>query len=179
MKVLGLVGSPRRGGNTDLLVDSVLEGAAEGGFATEKVYLYGVDVEPCVDCRACKKGGYVCVLKDGMAALYPKLEGADVVVFGTPLYWYGPSGKMKLVVDRLRPYIESKKLGGKRAVLVVPSEEGADACSHVVGMFNLSFGYLGMQLTGVLLPKASEKGEVKQQPHVLEEAKLLGRHLGR
>jgi multimeric flavodoxin WrbA len=46
MKVLGLVGSPRRGGNTDLLVDSVLEGAAEGGFATEKGYLYGVDVEP-------------------------------------------------------------------------------------------------------------------------------------
>jgi multimeric flavodoxin WrbA len=179
MKVLGLVGSPRRGGNTDLLVDAVLAGAAQNGFCVEKVFLYSVEVGPCVDCRACKKGGLVCVLKDGMVALYPKFEEADVIVFGTPLYWYGPSAKMKLVLDRLRPYIASKRLGGKRAVLVVPSEEGADACSHVVGMFNLSFGYLEMQLTGVLLPKASEKGEVARQPHVLEEAELLGRHLGR
>jgi multimeric flavodoxin WrbA len=177
MKVLGLVGSPRKGGNTDLLVDTVLEGAAKNKHTTEKVYLYGVDIAPCVDCRACKKGNLQCVLKDGMQMLYLKLEEADVIVFGTPLYWYGSSAKMKLLLDRLRPYIASKKLAGKRAVLLVPSEEGADACSHIVGMFNLSFGYLEMQITGVLLPKASEKGEVKEQPHVLEEAKLLGRHL--
>jgi multimeric flavodoxin WrbA len=177
MKVLGLVGSPRRGGNTDLLVDTVLEGATKNKHQTEKVYLYGIDIAPCVDCRVCKKGNYECALKDGMRALYPKLEEADVIVFGTPLYWYGPSAKMKLLLDRLRPYIASKKLKGKRAVLLVPSEEGADACSHVVGMFNLSFGYLEMQITGVLLPKASEKGEVKQQPHVLEEAKPLGKHI--
>jgi multimeric flavodoxin WrbA len=177
MKVLGLVGSPRRGGNTDLLVDTVLEGAAENKCSTEKVYLYGVDIAPCVDCRACKKGNLQCALKDGMQTLYPKLEEADVIVFGTPLYWYGPSAKMKLLLDRLRPYIASKKLKGKRAVLIVPSEEGAEACSHIVGMFNLSFGYLEMQLTGVLLPKASEKGEVKDQPHVLEEARLLGKRI--
>ena len=174
---MGLVGSPRRCGNTDLLVDRVLEGAAKNKHSTEKVYLYGVDIAPCVDCRACKKGNLECALKDGMQTLYPKLEEADVIVFGTPLYWYGPSAKMKLLLDRLRPYIVSKKLKGKRAVLLVPSEEGADACSHVVGMFNLSFGYLEMQITGVLLPKASEKGAVKEQPHVLEEAKLLGKHI--
>jgi multimeric flavodoxin WrbA len=176
MKVLGLVGSPRKGGNTDLLVSAVLEGA-EKKFASEKVHLYGVDIAPCVDCRACKKGKLECVLKDGMKELYSKLEEADVIVFGTPLYWYGPSGKMKLLIDRLRPYIESKKLKGKRAVLVVPSEEGADACNHIVGMFNMSFKYLEMDIVGVLLPKASEKGEVKSEPHVLEEAVLLGKSL--
>lgn len=160
-----------------MLVDAVLEGAAKSKHTTEKVYLYGVDIAPCVDCRACKKGNLQCILKDGTQALYPKLEAADVIVFGTPLYWYGPSAKMKLLLDRLRPYIASKKLAGKRAILLVPSEEGADACSHIVGMFNLSFGYLEMQITGVLLPKASEKGEVKEQPHVLEEAKLLGKHI--
>jgi multimeric flavodoxin WrbA len=177
MKVLGLVGSPRRGGNTDLLVDSVLEGAAESKHSTEKVYLYSVDIAPCVDCRACKKGNLHCVLKDGMQTLYSKLEEADAIVFGTPLYWYGPSAKMKLLLDRLRPYIASKKLKGKRAVLIVPSEEGADACNHTVGIFNMSMKYLEMELDGVLLPKASEKGEVKEQPHVLEEAKLLGKHI--
>lgn len=160
-----------------MLVDTVLEGAAKNKHPTEKVYLYGVNIASCVDCRACKKGSFQCALTDDMQTLYPKLEEADVIVFGTPLYWYGPSAKMKLLLDRLRPYIASKKLRGKRAVLLVPSEEGADACSHVVGMFNLSFNYLEMEITGVLLPKASEKGEVAKQPHVLEEAKLLGRHL--
>jgi multimeric flavodoxin WrbA len=149
MKVLGLVGSPRRGGNTDLLVDSVLEGVAKK-HSTEKIYLYGVDIAPCVDCRACKKGNLQCALRDGMNVLYPKLEEANVIVFGTPLYWYGPSAKMKLLLDRLRPYIASKKLKGKRAVLIVPSEEGADACNHTVGIFNMSIKYLEMELEGVL-----------------------------
>jgi Multimeric flavodoxin WrbA len=177
MKVLGLVGSPRIGGNTDLLVDTVLEGAAKNKHSTEKVYLYGVDVAPCVDCRACKNGSLQCALKDGMQTLYPKLEEADVIVFGTPLYWYGPSAKMKLLLDRLRPYIESKKLKGKRAILIVPSEEGADACNHTVGIFNMSMKYLEMELNGVLLPKASERGEVKNQPQTLKDAYTLGKDL--
>lgn len=61
--------------------------------------------------------------------------------------------------------------------MVVPSEEGAEACSHVVGMFNLSLKYLEMSLIGVLLPMASETAEVKSQPHTIEEAKALGRHI--
>lgn len=177
MKVLGLVGSPRKGSNTDLLVNAVLEGAAEIGFATEKVYLYDVDIAPCVDCKACKQGKFKCALRDGMQALYPKLEEVDVIVFGTPLYWYGPSAKMKLLIDRLRPFIASKGLNGKRAVLVVPSEEGAEACNFTVGMFSLSFEYLGVTLVGKLLPKASERAEVKKQPETLKEAFLLGKSL--
>jgi multimeric flavodoxin WrbA len=177
MKILGLVGSPRRGSNTDLLVNAILEGAAKNNYATEKVYLYDVEIDPCVDCQACKKGKLQCALADGMQTLYPKLEEADVIVFGTPLYWYGPSAKMKLLIDRLRPYIASKKLKGKKAVLVVPSEEGADACSHVVGMFNLSMKYLELDLMSVLLPKASERGEVKGQPETLYEARAIGKHL--
>jgi multimeric flavodoxin WrbA len=177
MKILGLVGSPRKGGNTDILVDEVLKGSAKNKHTTEKIYLYSIDIAPCIDCRACKKGKLECVLKDGMQELYPKLEEADVIVFGTPLYWYGPSAKMKLLIDRLRPFVESKKLKGKQAVLVIPSEEGADACNHIVGMFNLSFKYLGMEIASVLLPKASEKAEVKQKPHILGEAMLLGKHI--
>ena len=177
MKVLGLVGSPRKKSNTDLLVAEILTGAAENGHYTEKVYLYNIDILPCVDCKVCKRSNYQCALKDGMQTLYPKLEEADVIVFGTPLYWYGPSAKMKLLVDRLRPYIASKKLGGKKAVLVVPSEEGADACNLAVGMFNLSFKYLEMDLVSVLLPKASERAEVKKQPQVFKEALAIGKKL--
>ncbi|MCL5876899.1 MAG: flavodoxin family protein [Candidatus Bathyarchaeota archaeon] len=177
MKILGLVGSPRKNSNTDLLVTAILAGAAKNKHTTEKVHLYTVDISACVDCRACKKGNLQCVLKDGMQKLYPKIQNANVIVFGTPLYWYGPSAKMKLLLDRLRPFIASKELKGKKAVLVVPSEEGADACNHTVGMFNLSLGYLEMTLVSVLLPKASEQAEIKKQPDVLRQAQTIGKHI--
>jgi len=114
-----------------------------------------------------------------MQLLYPKLEEADVLVFGKPLYWYGPSGKMKLLIDRLRPFISPKKLRGKKAVVVVPSEEGAEACNLTVSMFSLSLKYLEMDLVSVLLPKASEKAEVKAQTHVLSDALEIGRTLSK
>lgn len=177
MKILGLVGSPRKGSNTDLLVNALLEGAAQVGYAIEKVYLYDLEIEACIDCKMCKNDKFQCVLRDDMSKVYPKLEDADVIVFGTPLYWYGPSAKMKLLVDRLRPFIVSKKLRGKKAVLVVPSEEGADACNLTVGMFNLSLKYLDMELAAVLLPKASERAEVKTQPQTIKNAIEIGSSL--
>lgn len=177
MKVLGLVGSPRRGSNTDLLTNAVLDGAETGGLAIEKIYLYDVDIEPCLDCKACKQGKFKCALCDGMQALYPKIEEADVIIFGTPLYWYGPSAKMKLLIDRLRPFIASSGLKGKKAVLVIPSEEGAEACDFAVGMFALSFEYLGVELACKLLPKASQRAEVRGQPQTLKDAFELGKAL--
>lgn len=177
MRVLGLVGSPRKGGNTDLLVSRILAGAGASKHLTEKVYLYALDISPCVDCRSCQKGKFQCAIDDGMQRLYPKLEGADVIVFGTPLYWYGPTGKMKLVMDRLRPYVASQKLKGKKAIVIVPSEEGTDACGYLVGMFELSFEYLGIALADKMLVKAYEKAEVKEQPETLNSAFELGKTL--
>lgn len=177
MKILGFVASPRKGSNTDLLVDAILSGARSTGHLTEKIYLYDVDIKPCIDCRTCKKGNYTCILVDGMTPLYSKLEDSDVIVFGTPLYWYGPSAKMKLLVDRLRPFAESKKLKGKKTILVVPSEEGAEACTLIVSMFDLSFKYLEMELANVLLPKASERAEIKGQPQTFAEAFDAGKKL--
>jgi len=177
MKVLGLVGSPRKGGNTDLLVSAVLYGAGASNHEIEKLFLYDLEISPCIDCRGCKKRACQCVLKDGMKQLYQKLEDADVLIFGTPLYWYGPTAKMKLFIDRLRPYIASKKLKDKKALLVVPSEEGAKACHNLVRMFELSLKYLEVALVGKLLVKASEKAEVKNQPRILDKAFNLGKAL--
>ncbi len=176
MNVLGFVASPRRGANTDLLVSAVLYGAGAANHVVDKVYLYDVDIGPCVDCRACKSSAHKCVLGDGMQLLYPKLEKADLIVFGTPLYWYGPSAKMKLLVDRLRPFIGSDILKGKKAILAIPSEEGSEACGNCVRMFEKSFDYIGMKIVGKLLPKTEKRTSVKQQK-VLDEAFELGRAL--
>ena len=159
MKILALIGSPRKGSNTDNLVEHILRGSETNGHTGEKLYLYDYSISPCVDCRNCKKGNYVCPIKDDMQKIYPKLEAADLIVFGTPLYWYGPSGKMKLLVDRLRPFIANGKLNDKKGVIVTPSEEGAKACGPLVEMFRMSFNYLGMGFAGKFFVKAYERGE--------------------
>ena len=177
MRILALIGSPRLGGNTDTIVDEILKGCAEKGHAVRKLYLYDFEIVPCLDCRACKKGDLVCKLNDDMKDIYPKLEAADAIVFGTPLYWYGPTAKMKLLIDRLRPYIASRRLEAKAGLLVSPSEEGAEACQGLVDMFRRSFHYLGMTFAGCLLPRAYEKGEIKENPDELKKARDLGASL--
>lgn len=175
MKILALVGSPRKEGNTDILVHEILKGCREKGHSTHKIYLYDYAIAPCYDCRRCKKGDYVCcIADDGMIEIYPKMQWADVIIFGTPLYWYGPTGIMKLLLDRLRPYIASRKLEGKKGVLVAPSEEGAEACRCLVEMFRMSFDYLGMEFRGAILPKAYEKGEIKENREELKKAYEFG-----
>jgi len=177
MKVLGLVASPREMGNTDLLVDQLLEGARTRGYDAEKLYLYDYNIALCTDCRECKKGDYVCCLHDEMQQIYPRMEGADVLVFGTPVYWYGPSAKMKLLIDRLRPYVEGKRLRGKRAVVVSPSAEGPVACDPLLEMFRRMFLYLKMEFVGSVLVKAYDKGKIAENKEEMARAYALGASL--
>jgi multimeric flavodoxin WrbA len=174
MKILALIGSPRIGGNTDILVDRLLQGTKSCGHATEKIYLYDCQILPCIDCRRCKKDDFTCHLSDGMSEIYPRLEEADLIVFGTPVYWYGPTGKMKLFIDRLRPFIASEKLKGKRGVVVTPSEEGESCSGPLMEMLCMSFKYLGMAYAGSILAKAYERGEVKDNEEDLKRAYELG-----
>jgi multimeric flavodoxin WrbA len=177
MKILALMGSPRRGGNTDLLVDQMLCGAQSKGHSFDKLYLYDYEILPCIDCRGCKRGDFVCGLKDAMPEIYPLLEAADIIIFGTPIYWYGTTAKMKLLIDRLRPFIANRKLTGKGGIIVVPSEEGPGCCGPLSQMFQMSFEYLGMKDTGSILAQAYEKGEIKEKLGELQRAYDLGASL--
>jgi multimeric flavodoxin WrbA len=174
MKVLALIGSPRKGSNTDILVDKILEGCREKGFIAEKLYLYDFNISACTDCRLCKSDNHECSIKDDMQKIYPKMEKADIIVFGTPVYWYGPTGKMKLLIDRMRPFIASRKMQGKRAVLVAPSEEGPKACKALLEMFQMSFEYLGMEFVESILSTAYERAEVSANKKDLNRAYELG-----
>lgn len=174
MRILALIGSPRRESNTDTVVDQILAGAKEKGHTSEKVYLYDHEIAPCVDCRRCKEPPYVCVMCDDTLAIDPKIGEADLIIFGTPLYWYGPTAKMKLFIDRLRPYIGSRGLEGVKGVVVAPSEEGPGACQCLVKMFRKSFDYLVMDFVEAILPKAYERGEIKQNQEELDKAYEFG-----
>jgi multimeric flavodoxin WrbA len=112
-----------------------------------------------------------------MQKIYPRMEEADLIIFGTPLYWYGPTAKMKLLVDRMRPFVANGKLRGKRAVVVAPSAEGAKACGPLLEMFRMCFEYLGMEFAGEVLAKAYEKGEILKNKGEMERAYEFGASL--
>lgn len=174
MKIVAFIGSPRKGSNTDTLVEETLKGAQQSGHTFDKLYLYDYEISPCVDCRKCKKGDCVCAIDDGMQQIYPKMDEADLIIFGTPNYWFGPSAKTKLLIDRMRPYVANKKLEGKKAVVITPAGDGARVCGPLVEMFRLSFDYLKMQFAGKILAKASERAEIKNDPDTLKKAYDLG-----
>ena len=101
-KVLILAGSPRKGGNSDILCDAFAKGAAEAGHQVEKIYVQQLRIGGCMACYGCRGTG-VCVQKDDMASVLEKLIAADVIVLATPVYFYSMDGQMKTLIDRTLP----------------------------------------------------------------------------
>ncbi len=139
-----------------------------------KLYLYKYNISACIACGRCKKDDYICTLKDEMQDIYPQLDNSDIIIFGTPNYWFGPSAKMKLLIDRLRPYTSNKKLTGKSGVLIVAAADGPDVCGPLSEMFRLSFDYLNMDLKGQVFGTAYEKKEILNDKKAMEEAFNIG-----
>ena len=100
-KVLILSGSPRKGGNSDLLCDEFLRGAAEAGHEVEKIRVAEKKIGYCTACYFCQKSGGVCTKKDDMAEVLQKLIDADVIVLASPVYFYSIDAQLKTVIDRI------------------------------------------------------------------------------
>jgi len=176
-----LVGSPRKDGNTHLLVSRILDGAREAGATTDLVLLGGLTIRECDGCHACWNGK-PCPGADDMNGLYPKLAECDAVVFGTPVYWYGPTALMKALVDRLVYFNcpeNRPKLAGKSVILAIPFEDADPAtAAPVVEFFERSCAYLGMRVAGkVLAPGVTRRGEVADRADFMREALALGKDL--
>jgi len=108
MKVCGIVGSPKKNGNVDLLVSQVLQGAHSQGAETGKIYLNKLSVKPCQSCGVdpCPK---FCLLDDDMNLVYEVLDSCNVIVLGSPVYFDTVSAQTKLMIDRcncLMPYVK-------------------------------------------------------------------------
>ena len=107
-KVLIISGSPRKGGNSDILCDRFREGAEAAGNTVEKVFLRSLKIGPCMACYGCRGKG-VCVQKDDMEELLDQMVKADVLVLATPVYFYSMDGQLKTMIDRTLPrYTESR-----------------------------------------------------------------------
>lgn len=95
-----LSGSPRRGGNSDILCDQFILGADESGNQTEKIFLRDKDINYCLACDTCQTNGGICDQDDDMAEVLDKMIASDVIVMATPVYFYTMNAQMKTVIDR-------------------------------------------------------------------------------
>ena len=178
-RVLGIVGSPRRKGNTDILVEEVLRGASEAGAAVDKVILCELDIAPCEGCDSCVDTGE-CITVDAMEDLFPMMQQSQVWVLGTPVYWWGPSAQFKAFVDRWYAKVQREEdkalFRGRRVILVVPmGDADARTARHVVGMMTDALEYVDADLCAtVLAPGANEAGDVRKLPEVLAAAYAAG-----
>ncbi|MCJ7523454.1 MAG: flavodoxin family protein, partial [Dehalococcoidia bacterium] len=99
MKVLGIMGSPRIKGNTDLLLDAAFEGAESQGAETEKIVVDRLKIAPCREYYGCLKDGN-CVIQDDMTGIYPRLLASDIVIVASPIFFYNLSAQVKALIDR-------------------------------------------------------------------------------
>ena len=174
-RVLGIVGSPRRQGNTEILVDEVLSAAKEKGAETQKVILSQLDIKPCRACNVCRDKGK-CVHEDDMVELIEQMKEADAFVFGTPVYWWGPTAQFKAFLDRWYGIYGQGILRGKDTVLVIPlGGSSSSASSPILDMFSSIMSYLGMKHIGTVLASGTyEKGAARKKLGLIESARGLG-----
>ena len=95
-----LSGSPRKGGNSDILCDEFAQGAQEAGNEVEKIRVASNNIHPCSACYYCRDHGGACVYKDDMAEILQKMIDADVLVLASPVYFYSIDAQLKAVIDR-------------------------------------------------------------------------------
>ena len=180
-RILAVMGSPRRNGNTHILVSKIIEGAEAGGAVVDEVFLGDLTIRECDGCHVCWKGKE-CSKDDDMRAVYPAIIQSDVIIFGTPVYWYAPTALMKAFVDRFVYFNcpeNRQKIKGLSAVLAVPfEEEDLTTAGGVVEFFQKSLAYLEVKLLGqIIVPGVGEKGAIRSKNQSLQQAYDLGRKL--
>jgi len=185
VRVVGIMGSPRIGGNTDLLLDAALEGARVAGGDIEKVVLAKLEVRGCRECERCFPTGR-CVLRDDMRPIYKLLEELDVIVIASPIFFSGLTAQLKMMVDRCQclwagKYLLGKPIGGgRKRVGAFLSVGGRDDLSFkgAVSVVKSLFLSIDVDYAGeLLIPGIEGKGAVSKHPTALKEAQELGAKL--
>jgi hypothetical protein len=170
-KITGFSGSPRKGGNTDFLMETILKGAADKGWETDFVALSKANIGFCEACDACHKNGKGCVKKDDMQMMAEKMKASDVWIFGTPVYWWGPTAQMKVFVDRWYG-LPPETFENKKVILVLPMADAQDStASHLIGMFQDSCAYLSVEIIDIIVAKGvTAPDAVRSAPEIIKLA---------
>ncbi|MDK2796149.1 MAG: hypothetical protein PWQ22_857 [Archaeoglobaceae archaeon] len=177
MKVVGIVGSPRTGSNSEILVRRVLEGASSKGAEVELFKINELKINWCQGCFNCQETGK-CKQTDDMGKIYSALETADAVVIGSPIYMGHVTAQTKTFLDRLFALVKisagESKLKGKKLILVYSQGAGNDG-EMIMKEIGKRLSNFGMQLLGIIGGNMLNQPEaVKERKELLESAFKLG-----
>ena len=173
MKIIGFSFSPRKNGNTEIMIREALNSAKENGAKeTELIRFHNLKVAPCNGCWTCRTTGK-CKIKDDWQQIYDKLLEADGIILGSPVYWWDVTAQTKIFIDRSCSFgstrILRNKIGG---IIVVTGRAGNTlAFTTLATYINLT----RMTLAGGAMGYAAQPGDIRDDKRGMAEAKALGR----
>ena len=184
MKVLGIMGSPRVRGNSDILLSQALAGAKEAGATVEKIILDRKKISGCKDCKKCNKTG-ICVIKDDMSEIKEKILEAHTIIHSVPVYFWSMTAQMKAYLDRWCVFFDADwnwqkiyypKMFRKRIGLItVCGDPNVHTADPIVHSFKSTAEMTRMHWLGAVMASAAEKGEIANNETALREAFELGK----
>ncbi len=182
-KVVIVMGSPRKNGNSITLAQRVAKGAEAVGAEVESFYLHEMDIKPCDACDICREDSSKdCVINDDIQNLYPKLRQADALVIASPIYWYTINAQTKLFIDRCYALggPQGNALKGKRIGIVLTygdSDPFNSGAVNALRYFQDVFSHVGSDVVDMIYGSASKAGEIKANRDLMEKAYKLGEQL--
>jgi len=184
MRVLGILGSPRVGGNSDILLDRALAGAKDAGAEVEKIILCQKKISGCLNCEKCNETG-ICVIKDDMPEIHKKILEADALIHSVPLYFWAMTSQMKAYLDRWCAFYDADwrlhkayypKMKGKRIGLItVCGDPNVSTANPIVHSFKTTADFTKLKWIGTVMASASAKGEIAKNERAKKEAYELGK----
>ena len=186
VKVLGIYGSPRKGGNTDLILDKILEGSHAAGAETNAIYVRRLKIDGCLECGSCDETGE-CVIQDDMQSVYPLLQAADIIFLASPNFFYNVTAQVKLLIDRSQAMWSKRLLektpeqrrtydSGKGYLICIGATKGKNLFVGVELTVKYFFDALDMTYEGgLLIDRVEAKGEILEHPDVMDRAFELGK----
>lgn len=182
MKVLGIYGSPREGGNSDLLLEKALEGAKSVGAQVTSLRASDLEIGGCEECGGCDETGE-CIIDDDMQKVYPQFDQANAVILATPIFFYAPPAQLKALIDRAQAPWNRRRLSKKTTyesgtgyLIAVGATKGKNLFAGTELIAKYFFDALDMSYGGaILFSRIDEKGAVAEHPNALDQAFQLGR----
>lgn len=186
IKVVAIHGSPRKGQNSDTLIEAILEGIKIEKYQVKHIYIATENINPCTACNACLKH-QGCVIADYMQEAYKVLDEADIVITATPVYFHSVTSQLKTFIDRTQAVwaskyvlkstmISRKKRLGFAICTGGPPEEKSyfDCTLKVLDIFHKC---INAKLVGTLTVADVDHEHVRKREDVLEQARQDGRKL--
>jgi len=186
-KVLTLLGSPRKKGNSTTLANQIIKGAESNGAVVDSVYLNRLKIKPCQGCYGCQKpDAKGCVVDDDMQTIYPKLREADRWIIASPVYWFSMSAQTKLLMDRCFAMwndTTGMNLFKGKKIAIAMSYGDSDAfnsgCVNALRSFQDAYAYVGAHIVGMVYGSAESPGEIASNTTLMTQAEELGKKLMR